>query len=57
MSNSRYWAIKLEKIQFAISQIHNAQRVGLEAILERLQEQEAQAANDLIEAEQNEQQK
>lgn len=54
MSDVNYWANKLEKIQFAISMLVTAKRSGIDAVIDRLQEQESICANDLIEAESRE---
>ena len=54
--NSVYYYHKLDKIQYAISILLKAQRSGIEDTLAYLEEREVDAANDLIEAEQAEQQ-
>lgn len=42
---------KLSRIQFAIEQLRLAQRFGIDSVLERLEEQEAKAHDDLVKAE------
>ena len=52
-ADSRYWANKLDKIQFALDLLRDVKTgCNLERLIAHLEEQESLAAKDLIEAEQ-----
>jgi len=52
--DTRYYYHKLDKIQYAIHAVQRAGVIGVEAMLAKLDEEESRAHDDLVEAEQAE---